>query len=145
MWALASSLASLRPRRKKIKMDAGTRTHQILFASILRSVVAWYSLPGQATGEENAYIGILLPSLYIVKCRLDRERDSGNLQHAIHLVKFLFKGLNARFNHFFTDMDALMATALHPHYTLVVLKNIAPDNVATVKEKHENELKTAIM
>ena len=30
--------------RKKIKIDAGTLTHQIFFASILRPVVAWYRL-----------------------------------------------------------------------------------------------------
>ena len=38
-----------------------------------------------------------------------------------------------------------MATALYPQYTPVVLKKIAPDNVAAVKEKLVNELKTAIM
>jgi hypothetical protein len=96
-------------------------------------------------GEENAYMGILLPSLHIVKCRLERERDSGNLQHAIPLVEALLKGLNTRFNHFYEDRDVLMATALHPHYTPVVLKKIAPDSVAAVKEKIVNELKTAIM
>ena len=38
-----------------------------------------------------------------------------------------------------------MATALHPHYTPVVLKKIAHDSVAAVKENLVNELKTAIM
>ena len=90
-------------------------------------------------------MGILLPSLYIVKCRLDRERDSGNIQHAIPLVEALLKGLNTRLNHFYTDMDVLMATALHPHYTPVVLKKVAPNSVAAVKEKLVNKLKAAIM
>ena len=42
-------------------------------------------------------------------------------------------------------MDVLMATALHLHNTPVVLKKIAHDSVAAVKEKLVNELKTAIM
>ena len=42
-------------------------------------------------------------------------------------------------------MDVLMATALHSRYTPIVLKKIAPDSVAAVKEKLVNELKTAIM
>ena len=42
-------------------------------------------------------------------------------------------------------MDVIMATALHPHYTPAVLKKIAPDSVAAVKQKIVNELKTAIM
>ena len=90
-------------------------------------------------------MGILLLSLHIVKCRLDMERDSGNLQHAIPLGEALLKGLNTRYNHFYTDMDVLMATALHPHYTPVVLKKIAPDSVVAVKEKLVHELKTDIM
>ena len=90
-------------------------------------------------------MGILLPSLHIVKCRLDRERDDGNLQHVIPLVEALLKGLNTRFNHFYANMDVLMATAIHPHYTPVVLKKIAHDSAAAVKEKLVNELKTAIM
>ena len=84
-------------------------------------------------------------SLHIVKYHLDRERDDGNLQHAIPLVEALLNGLITKFNHFYADMDVLMATALHPHYTPVVLKKIAPDSVAAVKEKLVNELKTAIM
>ena len=42
-------------------------------------------------------------------------------------------------------MDVLMTTALHPHYTPVFLKKVAPDSVESVKEKLVNELKTAIM
>ena len=80
--------------RKKIKMDSGTRTHQILFAFILRSVVA------------------------------------------------LLKGLNTRFNHFYADTDVNYGHCPPPS---VVLKKIAPDRVAAVKEKLVNELKTAIM
>ena len=88
-------------------------------------------------------MGILLPSLHIVKCSL--ERDSGNLQYdAIPLVEALLKGLNTRFNHFYAYID-VMATALHLHCTPVVLKKIAPDSVATVKEKLVNDLKTVIM
>ena len=79
-------------------MSAGTRTQQIFFASILRSV----------QGEENAYMGIMLPSPHIVKCRLDRERDSCNLQHAIPLMKVMLKELNTKFYHFYADMDVLM-------------------------------------
>ena len=121
--------------RKTIKMDAETQMHQIFIASILR--------PAQR--EENAYMGILLPSLYIVKCRLDRERDSVNLQHAIPPVEALLKRLNTKFINFYAYMDVLMATPLHPHYTSVVLKKIAPDSMAAVKEKLVNELKTAIV
>ena len=38
-----------------------------------------------------------------------------------------------------------MATALHPHYTPVVLKNIAPGSVAAVRGALVNVLMTAIM
>ena len=78
-------------------------------------------------GEESACMGILLPSLHIVKCRLNRDRDSGNFQHAIPLVEALLIE-----HHFYADMDVLMASAFHPHYTSVALKKIAPDSVAAV-------------
>ena len=88
-------------------------------------------------------MSILLPCFHIVKCYLGRERDSGNLQHAIPLMEALLKGLNTRFNHLYADMDVLMAIALHSHYTPVVLKKTSPDSVTAVKEKLVNELKTA--
>lgn len=40
-------------------------------------------------------------------------------------------GFKARFGHLFDDVNLLMATALHPHYKLVVVKNITKSKVKT--------------
>ncbi|QQP55977.1 Hypothetical protein FKW44_000489, partial [Caligus rogercresseyi] len=41
------------------------------------------------------------------------------------------QGFKARFGHLFEDDDLLMATALHPHYKLVAVKNMTKSRAQT--------------
>jgi hypothetical protein len=93
-------------------------------------------------GEDTAYMGILLPNLHIMRTLLERQRDSGNLQYAKSLVEALLRGFEKRFGHLYDDMDIVMATALHPHYTPAILRKVAPDSVPAVKTRIVMELKT---
>lgn len=95
-------------------------------------------------GETNAYMGILLPSLHIMRSLLERQRDSVNLQYATPLVEALLKGFDTRFCHLYENKEVLMATAIHPHYTPAVLRKIAPAMVATIKDRLIRELNNSI-
>eukprot|EP00096_Caligus_rogercresseyi_P013875 TRINITY_DN646_c0_g1_i10.p1 TRINITY_DN646_c0_g1~~TRINITY_DN646_c0_g1_i10.p1 ORF type:complete len:713 (-),score=162.64 TRINITY_DN646_c0_g1_i10:334-2472(-) len=86
--------------------------------------------------EEKAYMGMFLPSLFIMKLKLEKLQSDGNLSHAKPLVDALLdhngrQGFKARFGHLFEDDDLLMATALHPHYKLVAVKNMTKSRAQT--------------
>lgn len=91
-------------------------------------------------GEANAFMGILLPHLHIMRSHLERQRDSGNLQHAKPLAEALIKGFDKRFCHLYKDEEVLMATAIQPHYTPAVLRKLAPDTVGAIKDRLIREL-----
>jgi hypothetical protein len=91
-------------------------------------------------GEDMAFMGILLPQLHLMKYHLETLRDGGTLQHAMPLVQALLKAYDKRFANLYSDMRVLMATATHPHYTIDLLKTIAPDFLTAVKERIVTEL-----
>lgn len=91
-------------------------------------------------GEDMAFMGVLLPHLHLMKYHLETLRDGGTLQHAMPLVQALLKAYDKRFAYMYSDMRVLMATATHPHYTIDILKTIAPDILVAVKERIVTEL-----
>jgi hypothetical protein len=100
--------------------------------------------------EYTADMGILLPNVHIMKTLLERLRDGNSLEYAQPLVEALLtqpsatKGFAARFGRLYEDQNILMATALHPHNTLVMLRKVVPDKVQEVKERIVRELEEMI-
>uniref|UniRef100_A0A3Q2Y9A2 Uncharacterized LOC109529306 n=1 Tax=Hippocampus comes TaxID=109280 RepID=A0A3Q2Y9A2_HIPCM len=70
-------------------------------------------------GEDNAYMGILLPTLLVLKRWLLQDQQRGEFT-----VLFIF-----RFGVLFEDQDLLMASALHPSFTPTILARIAPNQL----------------
>lgn len=68
-------------------------------------------------GEGKAYMGALLPNLWLMKASLEEQSQNGDLVYARPLVQALLRCYEKRFGHLFEDGDLLMATALHPTFT----------------------------
>jgi regulator of RNase E activity RraB len=78
--------------------------------------------------EENAYMGILLPNLKLMKDQVAALRTDASIVEGQELINYLLENhgnprvaFKGRFEHLFQDMDLLMATALHPHFKLGVV------------------------
>ncbi|QQP56085.1 Uncharacterized protein FKW44_000641, partial [Caligus rogercresseyi] len=72
--------------------------------------------------EVNAYMGILLPYLMLLKRELQAIKREGELCYAGPLVDALLEqddnvhGFNNRFMYLFNDEDLLMTTLTHPNH-----------------------------
>uniref|UniRef100_A0A3Q2Z3R4 Uncharacterized LOC109529306 n=1 Tax=Hippocampus comes TaxID=109280 RepID=A0A3Q2Z3R4_HIPCM len=86
-------------------------------------------------GEDNAYMGILLPTLLVLKRWLLQDQQRGEL----FTVLFIF-----RFGVLFEDQDLLMASALHPSFTPTILARIAPNQANAIKDRIVRELKAMV-
>ena len=96
-------------------------------------------------GSACTYMGSLLPTLHAMKIRLEELRTGGGLlQYAQPLVVALLQAYEARFGHLYEDMNVLLASALHPHYTPVVLSVLAPAGIDAIKQMLVTELKQII-
>ena len=81
------------------------------------------------TGGGNTYYRIILPTLHIMKTLLIRKRDQDALEYAKPLAEALLAAFEGRFGHLYQDENALIATAIHPHYTPAMLRVIASDEM----------------
>ncbi|XP_051927040.1 uncharacterized protein LOC127604142 isoform X1 [Hippocampus zosterae] len=95
-------------------------------------------------GEDNAYMGILLPTLLVLKRWLLQDQQRGELQYAQPLIQSLLRGFDKRFGVLFEDQDLLMASALHPSFTPTILARIAPNQANAIKDRIVRELKTMV-
>ncbi|KAG0721816.1 hypothetical protein GWK47_045672 [Chionoecetes opilio] len=100
--------------------------------------------------EVNAYMGILLPYLMLLKRDLQAIKREGELRYADPLVDALLEqdgtvhGFNNRFMHLFADEDLLMATLTHPNHGPFMLKHVAPALEEDIKERLIREIVTSI-
>lgn len=95
-------------------------------------------------GEGEAYMGVLLPNLWLMRVSLEELLQTDELLHARPLVQALLRGHSKRFGHLFQDGNLLMATALHPTFTPKALERIAPDKEEEIKNRIVRELKAVI-
>ena len=54
------------------------------------------------------------------------------------------KGFYGRFADQLQDADVLMATALHPHYTMSLVRHFTPDQAADIKDRIIREVKDIV-
>jgi hypothetical protein len=95
-------------------------------------------------GEGKAYMGALLPNLWLMKASLEEQSQNGDLVYARPLVQALLRCYEKRFGHLFEDGDLLMATALHPTFTPKALESIASDKVEEIRDRITRELRAVI-
>uniref|UniRef100_A0A3Q2YRB0 HAT C-terminal dimerisation domain-containing protein n=1 Tax=Hippocampus comes TaxID=109280 RepID=A0A3Q2YRB0_HIPCM len=116
-------------------------------------------------GEDSAYMGVLLPTLLVLKRWLLQHQQRGELQYAEPLVQSLLRGfekrcvwvfmdenivfanspsLMYRFGSLFEDQDLLMASALHPSFTPAFLARIVPEQADAIKDRILGELKALV-
>ncbi|MPC93003.1 hypothetical protein E2C01_088118 [Portunus trituberculatus] len=94
--------------------------------------------------EGKAYMGTLLPSIWLMKVSLEEQSQNVNLLYARPLLQALLRGFEKRFGHLFEADKLLMATALHPNFTLKALETIAPEKVEKIKNMITRELRAII-
>ena len=91
-------------------------------------------------GEASAYMGCLLPTLYMLKLRLWKLKTQGHLCHAVPLLEALLSGFEKRFSHLFHDQSLLMASATHPWFTVKIAAKLSPMDAEDIKERLIREL-----
>ena len=70
-------------------------------------------------GEQHAYFGSLLPTIFVTKKRLDEMINASGvdqLKHCKGYAEALLAGINKRFNHLESDEQCLLASAFHPKF-----------------------------
>ncbi|KAG0714401.1 hypothetical protein GWK47_014212 [Chionoecetes opilio] len=103
--------------------------------------------------EENAYLGVLLPTLTLMRLALERMEEARGdqaLTYAKPLVRALLRqegnkgGFNNRFSAMFKDLDLLMASALHPNYGMTTFNSVAPNMKEEIFQRIVKEMKALI-
>ena len=90
--------------------------------------------------DPDAYMGNLLPTLYMLKLRLLELKGRRNLSHAKPLLEALLSRFNTRFEHLFENHDLLIASATHPRFTIKMVAKLNLNLVENVKRKATTEL-----
>ena len=82
-------------------------------------------------GESDLYYGVVIPTLFMIKKKLD-EIDESSLKHCKNILKFAKEGFRKRFNNILTmNMDleetriAIIAAVSHPAFKLKWLSSNA--------------------
>ncbi|KAG0717876.1 hypothetical protein GWK47_053584 [Chionoecetes opilio] len=103
--------------------------------------------------EEKAYLGVLLPTLTLMRVALERMEEARGdqaLTYAKPLVRALLRqegnkgGFNNRFSAMFKDLDLLMASALHPNYGMTTFNSVAPNMKEEIFQRIVKEMKALI-
>lgn len=92
--------------------------------------------------EVNAYMGILLPTIKLMKDQVADLRRDNSIVEGQALITYLLENpqnprvaLKGRFEKMFEDKDLLVATALHPHFKLSVVGYLNPALKGDIKRQ----------
>jgi hypothetical protein len=94
-------------------------------------------------GEEQAYLGCLLPTLALTIMQLE-STGAGPLVYCAPLVNALLAGIKKRFNHLLDDLECQLAAAFHPRFRLYWLTKHDPSRVSAVKEAMESQVEACM-
>ncbi|KAG0705271.1 hypothetical protein GWK47_024528 [Chionoecetes opilio] len=96
--------------------------------------------------EENAYLGVLLPTLTLMRVALERMEEARGdqaLTYAKPLVRALLRPEATR-EDLTTDLDLPMASALHPNYGMTTFNSVAPNMKEEIFQRIVKEMKALI-
>jgi hypothetical protein len=92
-------------------------------------------------GEDKAYMGILLPTLKLMKDQVEALRMDYSIVEGQELINYLLehptkgdKSFKGRFQPLFEKEDLLKATALHPHFKLGVVGYLNAEKKDDIKK-----------
>jgi hypothetical protein len=92
-------------------------------------------------GEEKAYMGVLLPTLKLLKDSLEALKADNSIVEGQELIKYLLehptkkdRAFKGRFQPLFENEALLMATALHPHFKLRVVRFLNMEKKEGIKQ-----------
>ena len=96
-------------------------------------------------GEEHAYTGVLLPTIFGLMEQLSQLRDRVDrpLKYMKAVVSKLLISLQIgrRFGKLLSDDELLLGTAFHPLFKVPHIKHMQPERVDEIKQKMVNILK----
>ena len=94
-------------------------------------------------GEEYAYTGGLLPTIYSVQSILRslKTRTDKPIKYTKAVIIKLLDALDNRFGHLFEEEDLILGTAFSPVFKLWHIQLIQPNKVTAIKEKLVQVLK----
>jgi hypothetical protein len=74
-------------------------------------------------GEEQAYLGCLLPTLAVLIMNLRKVLNNMTLAFCRPLVQALLDGVHKRFDSLFEDKECQLAAAFHPRFRLLWIRD----------------------
>ena len=95
-------------------------------------------------GEEQAYLGILLPVVSVTIHRLNQEKEK-SLRFCAPLADALLAGIHRRFDHLLDDKECQLAAAVHPKFRLHWLKRFDEHKSRQVLSAVEAEVESHII
>ena len=94
----------------------------------------------QVQGEDNTYMGDLLPKLMVLRGQLSRSASRTDLNHAKYLATALVSAFHKRFDSLLEDESLMLATATHPHWAFVAVRTLVPQQVQHIRMRLVDEL-----
>ena len=94
-------------------------------------------------GEDQAYLGILLPTVAATILRL-KELNFKGLVYCSPLIEALLAGIDKRFGFLLEDEECQLAAAFHPRFRLIWLEKYNNTKVARVRKSMECKVEEAM-
>ncbi len=94
-------------------------------------------------GEEQAYLGCLLPTVAVTLMRLEDARTR-HLMFCDPLVRALLDGIRKRFGPLFEDRECQLAAGFHPRFRLIWLQKHDAMQVRRVKQAMEEAVEECL-
>ncbi|KAG0728881.1 hypothetical protein GWK47_003602 [Chionoecetes opilio] len=102
--------------------------------------------------EENAYLGVLLPTLTLMRVALERMEEARGDQALTYAKPWCVPSCDRRATRedlttgqrMFKDLDLLMASALHPNYGMTTFNSVAPNMKEEIFQRIVKEMKALI-
>lgn len=94
-------------------------------------------------GEEQAYLGCLLPTVAVTMMRLD-DTLNRHLAYCGPLVRSLLDGIRKRFGPLFDDRECQLAAGFHPRFRLMWLHKHDSNQVRRVKQAMEEAVEACL-
>ncbi|MEL7308304.1 MAG: hypothetical protein AAGK05_10865 [Pseudomonadota bacterium] len=93
-------------------------------------------------GEEDAYLGVLLPTIAITLRKLDDIKEG--LRFCGELVDAIQAAIRRRFDRMFNDIGCQLASAFHPMFRLTWLRKHDASRIPSVQREMEKQVESSL-